>query len=212
MVKAYCNLSLIHGEAKDFARAIECSQHVLEMARSGAVEAETVASTHLNLGAAYYWQNRWDAAIAHYGHALRIARDTHLVVLVGRAHYNLAEAHYKRFQALGRADDERRGDAHTAAALATWPPEGDAAPAEATRRLKRDILGPRDSDSYDRLLPDEFAAHFPELLAVQRQVRKIRKSAGGLPTDATDAIRREIPGHPGSFAISTDGGKSWKAE
>lgn len=169
MVKAYCNLSLIHGEAKDFPRAIECSQHVLEMARSGAVEPETVASTHLNLGAAYYWQNRWDAAITHYGHALRIARDTHLVVLVGRAHYNLAEAHYKRFQALGRADDELRGDAHTAAALATWPPEGDAAPAEATRRLKRDILGPRDTDSYDRLLPGEFAAHFPELLAVQRQ-------------------------------------------
>ncbi len=169
VVKAYCNLALIHGEAKDFGRAIECSQHVLEMARSEPVEPEIVASTHLNLGAAYYWQNRWDPAIAHYEQALRIALDAALVVVVGRAHYNLAEAFYRRFQALGRPDDELQGDAHTAAALATWPPEGDAAPAEATRRLKRDILGPSGSDRYDRLLPGEFAAHFPELLAVQRQ-------------------------------------------
>jgi tetratricopeptide (TPR) repeat protein len=169
VLKAYCNLSLIHGEAKDFARAIECSQRVLEMARSVPVEPETVASTHLNIGAAYYWQNRWDQAIEHYEQALQIARASGLVVVVGRAHFNLAEAHYKRFQALGRAEDELRGDAHTAAALATWPPEGAAAPAEATRRLKRDILGPRETDSYDRLLPGEFAVHFPELLAVQRQ-------------------------------------------
>lgn len=169
VLKAYCNLALIHGEAKDFARAIECSQRVLEMARSEPVEPETVASTHLNIGAAHYWRSRWDAAIEHYEQALQIARAANLVVVVGRAHFNLAEAHYKRFQALGRAEDELRGDAHTAAALATWPPEGDAAPAEATRRLKRDILGPREADSYDRLLPGEFAAHFPELLAVQRQ-------------------------------------------
>lgn len=169
LLKTYGNLALIHGEAKDFARAIECSERVLEMARSGPVEPEIVAATHLNVGAAYYWQNRWDAALAHYGDALRIALDAGLVVVVGRAHYNLAEAFYRRFQALGRPDDELQGDAHTAAALATWPPEGDAAPAEATRRLKRDILGPREHDSVDRLLPGEFAAHFPELLAVQRQ-------------------------------------------
>lgn len=187
MVKAYCNLSLIHGEAKDFPRAIECSQRVLEMARSGMVEPETVASTHLNLGAAFYWQNRWDAAIGQYEQALQIARDKHLVVLVGRAHFNLAEAHYKRFQALGRADDELRGDAHTAAALATWPPEGDAAPAEATRRLKRDILGPRETDSYDRLLPGEFAAHFPELLAVQRQ-----RAALALPLAPREQARAHL--------------------
>ena len=43
-----------------------------------------------------------------------------------------------------------QGDAHTTAALATWPPEGDAAPAEATRRLKRDILGLGDPDPPDR--------------------------------------------------------------
>ena len=186
ILKAYCNLSLIHGEAKDFARAIDCSQRVLEMARSFAVEPETVASTHLNLGAAYFWQNRWDQAIAHYEQALQIAREAQLVVLVGRAHFNLAEAHYKRFQALDHADDELQGDAHTAAALATWPPEGDAAPAEATRRLKRDILGPRDPDSYDRLLPGEFAAHFPELLAVQRQ-----RAALALPLDA----RQQVSAH-----------------
>lgn len=169
MLKAYCNLALIHGEAQDFARAIECSQQVIEMAGRFAVEPETVAATYLNLGAAYFWQNRWDAAIVHYEQALQIARQAQLGVLVGRAHYNLAEACYKRFQALGHADDELQGDAHSAAALAIWPAQGEAAPAEATRRLKQDILGPRDGDSFDRLLPGEFAAHFPELLAVQRQ-------------------------------------------
>ncbi|WP_144290147.1 tetratricopeptide repeat protein [Ideonella sp. A 288] len=169
LLKTHGNLALIHGEAKDFARAIECSKHVLEMAEHFAVEPETVAATHLNLGAAYFWQSRWDAAIAHYEQTLQLAGRAQLGVLVWRAHYNLAEAYYKRFQALDRADDELQGDAHTAAALAAWPAQGDAAPAEAARRLKRDILGPRDDDNLDRLLPGEFAAHFPELLAVQRQ-------------------------------------------
>ena len=172
ILKTYGNLSLIHGEAKDFARAIECSQHVLDMADRHAVEPETVAATHLNLGAAYFWQNRWDQAIEQYDLALQIAELNQLGVLVWRGHYNLAEAYYKRFQAFERIDDELQGDAHTTAALAAWPAQadpGDTAPAEAARQLKREILGPRDEASYDRLLPGEFAAHFPELLAVQRQ-------------------------------------------
>jgi tetratricopeptide (TPR) repeat protein len=173
ILKTYGNLSLIHGEAKDFARAIEASQHVLEMADRFSVEPETVAATHLNLGAAYFWQNRWDHAIEQYDKALAMAEQHDLGVLVWRGHYNLAEAYYKRFQAFERADDELQGDAHSSAALAAWPAQtdpSDTAPAEAARRLKRDILGPRDEDGgYDRLLPGEFAAHFPELLAVQRQ-------------------------------------------
>jgi tetratricopeptide (TPR) repeat protein len=187
ILKTYGNLSLIHGEAKDFVRAIDCSQHVLAMARDFDVEPETVAATHLNLGAAYFWQNRWDPAIVQYEQALQIARAANLVVLVGRAHYNLAEAHYKRFQALGDADDELQGDAHTAAALATWPADGDAAPAAATRQLKRDILGPRDVETYDRLLPGEFAAHFPELLVVQRQ-----RAALALPLDAAEQAKAHL--------------------
>jgi hypothetical protein len=29
---------------------------------------------------------------------------------------------------------------------------------------------------------------------------------------AAAPLRKEIPGHPGTFAISTDGGVTWKAE
>ena len=198
MLKTYGNLALIHGEAKDFARAIDCSQQVLEIADRHAVEPETVAATHLNLGAAYFWQNRWDPAIAHYEQALQIARDRGLGVLVGRAHYNLAEAFYKRFQALDHADDELRGDAHTAAALAAWPPTGDAAAAEATRQLKREILGPRGDESYDRLMPGEFAAHFPELLAVQRQ-----RAALELPLDPKEQVAAHLAIAQAYLAVST---------
>jgi hypothetical protein len=90
-------------------------------------------------------------------------------VHAGRAHYNLAEAHYRRFQALDDAEDERLGDAHTAAALALPPDDGDAASADQTRQLKAQILGPRDHEFADRLLPGEFAAHFEAMSKIQRQ-------------------------------------------
>ncbi len=169
ILKTYGNLSLIYGDAKDFSRAIDYSQRVLDMAERFAVEPETVAATHQHLGATYFWQGKYDQAILHYQQALDISQQAKLRVFVGRAHYNLAEAYYKRFQALDRADDEQRGDAHTAAALAAWPDGGDPAPVEATRNLKSDILGPRDNQFYDRLLPGEFAAHFSEMSEVQRQ-------------------------------------------
>lgn len=169
ILKTYGNLSLIYGDAKDFARAIDFSQRVLDMAQRFTVEPETLAATHLHLGATYFWQGRYDPALEHYQTALRLSQQARLNVLVGRAHYNLAEAYYKRFQALDEADDERRGDEHTAAALATFPDGGDPAAADATRKLKLDILGPRTGEFYDRLLPAEFAAHFEEMAQVQRQ-------------------------------------------
>ena len=169
ILKTYCNLSLIYGDARDFTRAIDYSQRVLDMAQRFAVEPETVASTHLHLGATYFWQGKYEPAIEHYQLALEISQRAKLSLLVGRAHYNLAEAYYKRFQALDQADDERRGDGHSAAALAAWPEGGDPAPAEATRNLKNEILGPRDNQFYDRLLPGEFAAHFSEMSEVQHQ-------------------------------------------
>jgi hypothetical protein len=107
-----------------------------------------------------------------------------LRVLVGRSHYNLAEAFYKRFQAHDRADDERRGDAHAAAALLCWPEIGGNPEAmEATRNLKREILGPRDNEFYDRLLPAEAAVHYDEMAQVQRQ-----RAALALPLAAEDRI------------------------
>jgi len=169
ILRTYANLSLVYGDAKDFARAIDCAQRVLAMAERFAVPPETVAGTLMNLGAACFWQGRYDQAIEHYGRALELSRRAALRVFVGRGHYNLAEAHYKRFQAWGDAEDERLGDAHAGAALACWPEGTDPAAQEATRQLKREILGPRDEPGYDRLLPAELAAHFDQMARVQRQ-------------------------------------------
>lgn len=168
VLKTWGNLALLYGDAKDFARAIDYSQRVLEMASRVAIEPETVAATHLNAGAAYFWQGKYDAAIEHYAQALEVAQGAALRVLVGRAHYNLAEAFYKRFQAGDDPVDERLGDAHIGAALACWPEGADPGAVEATRRLKREILGPRDEAFVDRMMPVELAAHFDEMASVQR--------------------------------------------
>ncbi|MEO7851605.1 MAG: tetratricopeptide repeat protein, partial [Rubrivivax sp.] len=187
ILKTYGNLSLIYGDAKDFVRAIDYSQRVLEMAQRFTVEPETLAATHLHLGATYFWQGKYDPAIAHYQTALDLSQRARLALLVGRAHYNLAEAFYKRFQSLDQADDERHGDAHTTAAMAAWPEGGDAAAAEATRRLKGEILGPRDGQFHDRLLPAEFAAHFDEMAEVQRH-----RAALALPLAAAQQIEAHL--------------------
>ncbi|WP_043818512.1 tetratricopeptide repeat protein, partial [Rubrivivax gelatinosus] len=159
IVKTWCNLALLYGDTKDYPRAIEYSERVLTLAERSPVEPETVASTHLNLGSTYFWQERWDEAIEQYAAGLARAEAARLEVLVGRAHYNLAEAYYKRFQAEGRADDESRGDTHAALGQIVWAREGDAGAVAATRGLKAEILGPREGSHVDRLLPGEWAAH-----------------------------------------------------
>jgi tetratricopeptide (TPR) repeat protein len=169
LLKTYANLGLIYADAQDFPRAIDYSQRVLAMAEKVAVEPQTVASTHLNLGAAYFWQGRYDHAIAQYEEALARCQAARLRVLAGRAHYNLAEAFYKRFQALEDPADERRGDAHADAALGVWSEGNDPAAAEATRNLKTEMLGARERPTYDRLLSGELAAHFSEMSEVQQQ-------------------------------------------
>lgn len=164
----YLNLSLIHGEAKDFDRAIACSERILDIGRRISLEPEMESSTRLNLGATYFWQGRYDLAIEQYRLALETGRGANLPLHMRRAHYNLAEAHYKRFQIGQDAQDEHLGDAHAAAALKGPAAESDPAHVEATRNLKTEILGPRDGQTYDRLLPEEFAAHFEEMADVQR--------------------------------------------
>ncbi|TCO99716.1 tetratricopeptide repeat protein [Rubrivivax gelatinosus] len=169
VVKTWCNLALLYGDAKDYARAIDYSQRVLTLAERSPVEPETVASTHLNLGGTWFWQERWDEAIEQYGAGLAKAEAARLHVLAGRAHYNLAEAFYKRFQRHGRDDDERRGDVHAAAAQLVWAREGDPGAVAATRGLKAEILGPREGGHVDRLLPGEWAAHLGEMVEVERE-------------------------------------------
>ncbi|MBX3604037.1 MAG: tetratricopeptide repeat protein [Piscinibacter sp.] len=169
ILKTCGNLALIYGEARDFERAIAYSQRVLSLAATLTVEPEIVASTHLNLGVAYFWQGDYEPALREYQAALDIALRAQLRLVVRRAHYNLAEVHYIRFKASRDPQDEARGDAHAAAALAAWPEESDPAHVQATKSLKREVLGPGNDRAYDRLLPQEFAAHHAQMAEIQRQ-------------------------------------------
>jgi tetratricopeptide (TPR) repeat protein len=169
VLRTYGNLALLYGQTRDHTRAIDYSQRVLAMAETTAVDPETVASTHINLGAALVWQQRLDEAIEQYRLAADCARAGRLRVVAGRAHYNLAEAYYLRFKTFGRPEDERLGDAHTDAALAAWPDDGERSTVQATRDLKREVLGERVEPAVDQMLSGELAAHFDETSEVQRQ-------------------------------------------
>jgi tetratricopeptide (TPR) repeat protein len=166
----YLNMIGIYGALKDFDRAIDYGERVLKMAEKLSIEPEMLSSTHNNLGAIYFWLGRIGDSIAAYTRALDISEAAKLPQHTRRAHYNLAEAHYKRFQITRDADDERLGDAHAAAALALAAGEGDPARVEATRGLKSEVLGSASGGTNpDRLLPQEFATHFEEMTDVQRQ-------------------------------------------
>ena len=169
VLKTCCNLSLIYGETKNFARAIEYARRVLVLAESTPVEPELLASTHLNLGATCFWQGDHEQARAQYELALEVAMKARLRFIAGRAHYNLAEVAYLQFRRSGDAADEQRGDRHTAAALTVWPHESDPAYVEATRQLKGEILGPDADRSADRLAPQESVLYPAELAEVQVQ-------------------------------------------
>lgn len=198
MLKTYVNLSLIYGETKDFERADAYSLKVLEMARTMPVEPYIVTGTHLNRGANFFWQGRYDEAIAAYHAGLAKAEGAGLQVHMGRARYNLAEAHYKRFQRSGDPADEQAGDAHAAAAHRIWSAENDSAAREATATLKAEILGPQDGARVDRLLPEEFAAHFSELAEVQRH-----RSALALPSAPEEHVAAHLAIARAYLAIST---------
>lgn len=166
VLNTYRNLSLIYGEARNFERALDYGQRVINAARSVVVEPEVLAGTHGNLGVAYFYQGDLDRAIEEYQSVLDIEQAAGLRAHLGMAHYNLAEAYYKRFQRTGDPDDEARGDRHAAAA-ARVSAEDNAPGLEASvRSLKQGVLGA--GEGPDRLIPAEYAAHFEEMADIQR--------------------------------------------
>lgn len=169
VLKTCCNLSLVYGEIKDYGRAIEYSQRVLELAKHSAVDPELVSNTHVNLGAAHFWQGDHSAAVREYEEALATAHEAKLPLAAGRAHYNLAEVAYLDFRRTGDPSDERRGDLHAAAALAAWPHETDAAYADATKKLKGEILAAPQARGPDRLASQEAVLHPAEHTQLQAQ-------------------------------------------
>jgi tetratricopeptide (TPR) repeat protein len=184
----YLNLSLIYGEMHDFDRAIAYAHRVLSGAAKLSPEPELLVGVHGNLGVAYFWQGNYDAAIGEYQIAVGICETTGLKTQLSTAHYNLAEAFYKRFQLSRDPEDERRGDMHAAISLRASPAAKDQSHIEATRKLKSDILGsPSEGSSYDRLVPEEFAAHFEQMLQIQRH-----RSTLALPSAPADHARARL--------------------
>ena len=169
VLKTYCNLSLLYGEAKDFARAIEYSQRVLGLSATMHLEPELVASTHLNLGVAHFWNGDMVLATEQYELALHVAMRAQLRLTARTAHYNLAEVAYLQFKQSRDKADELRGDLHAAAALTVWPYPSDASYAEATKKLKGEILGASSANAADRLAPQEAVLYPSELSEVQSQ-------------------------------------------
>ena len=162
----YLNLSPIYGQLNDFERATEYALRVIRVSQTMSLEPEMLSSVHLNLGATYFWQGHYNPAIEQYQIALVHARQAGLALHTWRAHFNLAEAYYKRYSASQSLADEQQGDAHAAAALASGT---GAEHSHATRTLKASVLGSDAAANPDRLLPQEFAEHFDEMTEVQRQ-------------------------------------------
>lgn len=165
----YINLGLLYAEVRDFDRALAYGRRVLAYAAKGSLAPEMLVSVHGNLGVTHFWQGDYDEAIRSYQRALDICQDSGLHTPLSNLHLNLAEAFYTRFALTRDAEDERRGDMHAAVSMRTSPSARDQSYLEVTRKLKSDILGaPAQTPSYDRLLPDEFAAHFEQMLQVQQ--------------------------------------------
>jgi tetratricopeptide (TPR) repeat protein len=184
----YFNLSLLYGELHDFDRAINYGERVLRHASKISLEPETLVNTHGNLGVTYFWQRKYDEAIIEYQRALDICESTGLHTLRSNLHFNLAEAFYKRFLLTRNGEDEQRGDIHAAISLRTSPPGRDNSYIEITHKLKSDVLGTSgEGSSYDRLLPEEFAAHFDRMMDIRRH-----RNALALPSAPSSHVQARL--------------------
>jgi tetratricopeptide (TPR) repeat protein len=197
-LSTYNNLSVLYLEAKEYERAITHARRVVAMAEGVTVDPYLLSSALGNIGIALFWLERFDEAIEMYGRGLSHAVQANLRVIANRAHYNLAEAYYKRFQAKGDPADEAAGDGHIAIVLAAPAGERDSLFQEAAPKLKAEILGSAGGLVLERMWPAETAAHFDEMAIVQRE-----RSAMALPGHARDQIRSRLAIANAYLAIST---------
>jgi tetratricopeptide (TPR) repeat protein len=167
-LSSYNNLCLLYCETQEFERACDYAQKVIDLARSAPVDPYLLASSHGNLGIALLGLNKLDAAIEAYRAGLAVCESAGLATLVGRACYNLAEAHYRRFAQQHDPNDEREGDAFAAASFKVWAAQKDKAFQSATASLKREVLGGSSLIEPDRLMHEEFVAHFDELRDIKQ--------------------------------------------
>lgn len=187
-VVAFTNLGLIYEGLRRYESAIEYHSRVLALAEKFAIDPYVVANTELNLGTCFYWLHRYDQAIAHYRLALQMGESAGLNLVVARSHFNLAEAHYARFKALGDAEDERRGDEHVRRGIEAYTRENYLDYAEQLARLKSEVLsGSPKHRTADRLLEPEAAAHYAEMAEIEKQ-----RAVLAMPGRAEDHIRAHL--------------------
>ena len=185
VLNTYRNLSLIYGEARDFERALDYGRRVIDAANAMVVEPEVLAGAHGNLGVSYFYQGNLDRAIEEYQSVIAIQETAGLRAHLGMAHYNLAEAYYKRFQTRGNSDDEAMGDRHAATAARLSAEDNTPGLGASVRALKQETMGA--SGGPDRLIPIEYAAHFEEMADIQR----LRTSLA-VPQPAAQQVRTHL--------------------
>lgn len=169
IIKAYLNLGLVYIDLGRFEQAAHCFDRVLGIAEATPITPELAASAHLNSGIALFWQNQLDQAIKQYQLALAISASAGLKLWMGRAHHNLAEAYYIKFRDTAEVTCEQAGDEHVLSAIAAFESAESGLVTELTRKLKGEILGRvARTNTDDRLLPQETAAHFVETSAVEK--------------------------------------------
>jgi tetratricopeptide (TPR) repeat protein len=198
VLSTYNNLSIIYGEAKNYERAIDYARRVLSMAKHVRIDPYILSNTLLNLGANYFWLGKLDEAIEQYRRALEHSEQAGLKVIANRAHFNLAEAYYKKYQAERDPALEREGDTHAAAVLKADPTELDSFARDAAETLKAEILGPHEGATYQRLVPSEFVVHRDEMSIVQRS-----RTTLALPSAPREHIRAHLAIANAYLAIST---------
>jgi tetratricopeptide (TPR) repeat protein len=185
VLNALRNLSLIYSDAKDFDRAIQYGQQVIDAARTQTLEPEVLAGAHGNIGIAYFFKEQFDRAIEHYLQALALQNQAGLRAQLIAVHYNLAEAYYELFKRDGKRQDEEQGDIHATTAARLSTEDNAHAQADAARSLKREVIGT--GEGPDRLLPTEHAAHFSEMAEIER----LRLSLA-LPQGAEQQVRTHL--------------------
>lgn len=169
MLKTFINLGVIYDDMKRYDKAMDYYMRVLAMAERTVVDPEHIASTRLNLGACHYWQKDYGAAIHEYHLALETSTAAGLKLHMGRAHYNLAEAYYTRYLESKDPQDESMGDFHVTAAIDVWKSEDYPVYVESAQSLKRELLGGTKAHDEHRILPQEKAAHYAEMVEIEQQ-------------------------------------------
>jgi tetratricopeptide (TPR) repeat protein len=188
VVSAWGRLARQYTIAQDIDQALHYARLVTSVGSETLLAPETLAATELNIGAAFFWKDCLKEAIEHYLRAAQIAQAAGLNTILGRAQYNLAEAHFTRFQREGNIEDEMQGDAFARMSQAIWDADNDAAHGEATRNLKRTVLGERQHLVYDQLLPAELAKHFDAMKLIEQQRQRFETSSA--PGERVDARLR----------------------